>query len=234
MDFATADGLPNSNSSCIFRPNGLNEMADKGEQTRERILATAEPLILRQGFAGTSIDDILKATKLTKGAFFHHFRGKGDLARALVERYARNDYDLFERFAAEADAACSDPLDATILFLQRFEDFIEALRGPVAGCVFAAYTYESLQFDPSIHTFIAHSLRRWAHLYERKFDAILARYAPARPVAARDLADMIVAVIEGGFILSRSYNDTALVARQSRLFRQYLDLLFGQRKAVAK
>jgi TetR/AcrR family transcriptional repressor of nem operon len=201
-------------------------MAEKGEQTRERILATAEPMILRQGFAGTSLDDILKATKLTKGAFFHHFKGKNDLARALVERYARNDYELFERFAAEAEAAADDPLQQTMLFLRSFEDFIEGLAEPVGGCIFAAYTYESLQFDPAIHAFIAHSLRRWTALYEKKFEAVLARYKPARPVTARDLADMVVALIEGGFILSRSYNDATIVARQSRQFRQYLELLF--------
>lgn len=203
-------------------------MAEKGEQTRERILATAEPMILRQGFAGTSLDDILKATKLTKGAFFHHFKGKNDLARALVERYARNDYELFERFAAEAEAAADDPLQQTMLFLRSFEDFIEGLAEPVGGCIFAAYTYESLQFDPAIHAFIAHSLRRWTALYEKKFEAVLARYKPARPVTARDLADMVVALIEGGFILSRSYNDAAIVARQSRQFRQYLELLFPE------
>lgn len=203
-------------------------MAEKGEQTRERILATAEPMILRQGFAGTSLDDILKATKLTKGAFFHHFKGKDDLARALVERYARNDYELFARFAAEAEAAADDPLRQTMLFLRSFEDFIEGLAEPVGGCVFAAYTYESLQFDPAIHAFIAHSLRRWTALYEKKFEAVLAHYKPARLVTARDLADMVVALIEGGFILSRSYNDAAIVARQSRQFRQYLELLFPE------
>lgn len=203
-------------------------MAEKGEQTRERILATAEPIILRQGFAGTSLDDILKATKLTKGAFFHHFKGKGDLARALVERYARNDYELFARFAAEAEAAIDDPLQQAMLFLKKFEDFIEGLREPVGGCVFAAYTYESLQFDPAIHAFIAHSLRRWTALYEKKFESVLSRYKPARPVSARDLADMIVALIEGGFILTRSYNDPALVARQSRQFRLFLELLFAR------
>ena len=129
-------------------------MADKGTETRERILAAAEPLILRRGFSGTSLDDIVKATRLTKGAFFHHFRDKADLARALVERYARNDYELFEKFAADAEAASDDPLEQTLRFLKLFEDFIENLPEPIAGCVFAAYTYESLQFEPSIHALI--------------------------------------------------------------------------------
>lgn len=204
-------------------------MGTKGAETRERILATAEPLILRQGFAGTSIDDILKATGLTKGAFFHHFAGKNDLAKALVERYARNDYALFEGFATESETASADPLEQCLDFLRRFEDFIENLSEPLAGCVFAAYTYESLQFDPAIHAFIGQSLRRWSALYEKKFEAILARYRPAQTTSARELAEMIVAIVEGGFILSRSYNDPVIVARLSRQFRQYLELLFAER-----
>jgi TetR/AcrR family transcriptional repressor of nem operon len=199
---------------------------DKGAQTRERILATAEPMILRQGFAGTSLDDLLKVSGLTKGAFFHHFRDKADFARALVERYARNDYALFERLAAEAEAASDDPLEQTLHFLKSFEQFIENLREPLAGCVFAAYTYEGLQFDPAIHAFIAQSFRRWSALYERRFEAVLARYSPAIPVTARDLAETIMAIVEGGFILSRSFNDPLVVARLSRQFRQYIELQF--------
>jgi TetR/AcrR family transcriptional repressor of nem operon len=201
----------------------------KGERTRERILAAAEPMILRNGFAGTSLDELVRETGLTKGAFFHHFRGKADLGRALVERYARNDYELFERFAAEAEAAAHDPLDEVMHFLKRFEDFIEAQSEPLAGCVFAAYTYESLQFDASVHTFIAESLKRWSALYEAKFGLVLACYPPRRPVTAGELAEMIVALIEGGFILSRSYGDPHLVARQSRQFRTYMELLFDDR-----
>ena len=203
--------------------------ANKGAETRERILAAAEPLILTSGFAGTSLEDILKATGLTKGAFFHHFSGKAALARALVERYAHNDYVLFERFAEEAEAASSDPLEQTLHFLKLFEAFVEGLSEPIAGCVFAAYTYESLQFEPSIHAFIAQSLRRWSALYEKKFEAVIARYPPTQPTTARDLAETIMAIIEGGFVLSRSFNDPFLVARLSRQFRHYLELLFPHR-----
>ena len=77
-------------------------------------------------------------------------------------------------------------------------------------------------------------MRRWSALYEEKFTAVLRRYRPARPVTARELADMIMAIIEGGFILSRSYNDTTLVARQSKQFRQYLELLFADRRTTRK
>lgn len=208
-------------------------MSSKGEQTRERILAAAEPMVLSKGFAGTSLDDIVKATGLAKGAFFHHFKSKADLARALVERYARNDYELFAGFDAQADALSDDPLESTLIFLRLFEDFAGKLAEPMHGCVFAAYTYESLQFDPEIHRFIADSFRRWSAIYEARFEKVLAKYKPTRPVTARELADTIMAIIEGGFILSRSYKDAHLIARQSKQFRQYVELLFPRAASLA-
>lgn len=185
--------------------------------------------MLSGGFAGTSLDELLKTTELTKGAFFHHFRGKADLGRALVEHYRANHAALFERFAAEADASFDDPLDATLAFLRRFEAFIEARTTPLAGCIFAAYTCESRQFDSTVHALIADGLRHWTALYEARFGAVLACYQPKIAVSAADLAEMIVAIIEGGLILSRSYGDAHLVARQSRQFRNYLGLLFADR-----
>ena len=49
-------------------------MASRGEATRERVLATAEELILQKGFAGTSIDDIIRQAHITKGGIFLSFR----------------------------------------------------------------------------------------------------------------------------------------------------------------
>jgi TetR/AcrR family transcriptional repressor of nem operon len=203
-------------------------MVDRAAITRERILAAAEPLVLRQGFTGTSLEDILGAAGLTKGAFFHHFKDKSAFARALIERYARNDFATLDRLAAEADAAHDDPLDQILYFVKLFEDFLSGLTEPVIGCLFATYTYESLQFEPSVNAFIAQNLRRWSALYEKRFEAVLARYRPTRPATARELSDMIMAVLEGGFILSRNFNDPMLVVRLSRQYRQYLELLFAR------
>ncbi len=204
-------------------------MADKGAQTRERILAAAQPLVLRQGFAGTSLDDILGAAELTKGAFFHHFKDKSDFARALVERFAANDLALFEQFSADAEAKSDDPYEQAILFLKAAEDFIEGLSAPLPGCMLAVYTYEAMQFEPSIHTVVVQSFRKWSTLYEKRFEAVLARYRPAAPVTARDLAETVMSVFEGGIILALSYNDGVLLTRSLRQFRQYFELLFAAR-----
>lgn len=55
--------------------------------TRDRILNIALELFVRNGFHGTSIDDIMSKVKMTKGAFYSHFEGKDDLFRNLVAGY---------------------------------------------------------------------------------------------------------------------------------------------------
>jgi TetR/AcrR family transcriptional repressor of nem operon len=203
-------------------------MASKGEQTRERILHAAETLVLRQGFSATAIDDILKVTRLTKGAFFHHFKDKAELARALIERVSQQDYTAFSTWDAEADSATDDPLERVFHFLKLFEEFIDVAPHTIVGCMYTAYTYESMQFDAAINRFVSESIRRWTGIYERKFAAVLARYKPVRPVKASDLAEMIVSLIEGGFVLARAHKDPIAVSRQSKHFREYLELLFNK------
>jgi len=55
------------------------------ERSRQEILDVAFFEVFTRGFQGVSVDDIVKKTSLTKGAFYHHFPTKLDLGYALVE-----------------------------------------------------------------------------------------------------------------------------------------------------
>lgn len=202
-------------------------MAAKGEATRERILEAAEALVYQQGFTGTSLQDILTATGLTKGAFFYHFRGKNDLARAMVERYARNDIAMFAEFSERAARLTGDPLQEALIFLKLFEEFIEGFTGALPGCVFASYTFEQHQFDAEIRKYVRDGFGRWQSFYQEKFAKIIADRPPRIPVTAQDLAEMIICLIEGGILLSRAYDNARIITRQSRQFRDFLRLLFS-------
>ena len=198
----------------------------KTNSTRERILANAEALTLKQGFAGTSIDNILTATGITKGAFFYHFKSKADLARALVERYWTKDYQMFEQLSQRADELSEDPLQSMLIFLKLFEEFIEKWEETSEGCIFASYVYESQQFDEAIRDFIADGFKKWQKLYEDRIKQIMKKYSSKIEIDAGELAEMIMCIIEGGFILSKSLQDAKLIARSLRQFRRYLQLIF--------
>ena len=55
------------------------------EKTRRDILDAAFMEVFTRGFQGVSVDDIVKKTTHTKGAFYHHFPTKLDLGYALVD-----------------------------------------------------------------------------------------------------------------------------------------------------
>lgn len=55
------------------------------EKSRKEILDAAFWEVFTRGFQGVSIDEIVKKTTLTKGAFYHQFPTKIDLGYALVD-----------------------------------------------------------------------------------------------------------------------------------------------------
>ena len=201
-------------------------MTAKAEATRKRLLKAAKKLVMSKGFAGMSIDDVLKETGLTKGAFFHHFKSKADLADQLMRWYAENDMKMFRTLLAEAEAAYDDPLAQLLQFLRDFEAYLCDPDNPPRGCMYALYTYEDDHFENTVKDFVSETLRTWTAMYIRKFQEVLDRYAPAREVTAKRLAEMFVAVIEGGLILERAHGNPGMAARQSEQFRNYLELLF--------
>ncbi len=201
-------------------------MTSKAESTRERLLASAKKVVMSKGFAGMSIDDVLKETGLTKGAFFHHFKSKADLADQLMRWYADGDMKMFRTFMAMAEAAYDDPMKQLLKFLTDIEEYLSDPENPPRGCMYALYTYEDNHFENDVKAFVADTLQVWTAMYIRKFQEVIDRYPPARPVTAKKLAEMFVAVIEGGLILERAYRNPGLTARQSEQFREYVALLF--------
>ena len=62
------------------------------EETVKKILNTAISLFLENGYEKTSMQDIVNALGMSKGAIYHHFKSKEELfERAVLEFYARDD-----------------------------------------------------------------------------------------------------------------------------------------------
>src|SRR5919109_180712 len=92
---------------------------------RSRLLDAAMQLIRAHGYSATSVDDICRAAGLTKGAFFHHFRSKEDLAVAAAGHFS----EMAERLFGEAPyRELADPLDRLLGYI---EFRTQILAGPV-------------------------------------------------------------------------------------------------------
>ena len=86
----------------------MDKRLDRGSTTRQQILDTATRLFADEGFEAVSIDAILTACGISKGALYHHFASKDAVFVAVLE-------SIEARVAAELAAAAQDatnPLDA--------------------------------------------------------------------------------------------------------------------------
>ena len=79
-------------------PSSPRTQAQRSSQTRRTILDRAAEAFARDGFAGTSLNDVIAGSGLTKGAFYFHFPSKEALAVAVVD-------DLREQWTSAVSTA---------------------------------------------------------------------------------------------------------------------------------
>jgi TetR/AcrR family transcriptional regulator, transcriptional repressor for nem operon len=202
-------------------------MPRDGTATRERILDSAERLVIDQGFAATTVDAVLSGAGATKGAFFHHFASKAELARALVDRYAAQDVAALENFMARAEAESDDPAEQAVAFVRLFEEAADELAGAQPGCLYVSYVYEKQLFDDGTNDIIVDAVVAWRKRLRQKLEEAAAAHPPRIPVDLGSLADQVFTVFEGGFILARTMRDPTHLRTQLTHLRHYLELLFG-------
>ena len=55
--------------------------------TKDRLLDTGLMMLLERGYNHLGIQDVLTATAIPKGSFYHHFESKEDFALQVIDRY---------------------------------------------------------------------------------------------------------------------------------------------------
>jgi len=201
-------------------------MARSGTQTRERILDGAQRLVLEHGLAATTVDAILAESETSKGAFFHHFPTKNDLARALVERYAESDVAFLDEFMAKAEKASDDPALQVVEFIRLFEDAADEMVSQQPSCLYVSYIYEKQLFEDGTNDVIVGAVLAWRERLAAKIREAAEAHPPRVPIDADAIADHVFATFEGAFMLTRAMSDPELMRRQLALVREYVALLF--------
>lgn len=196
--------------------------------TRERLLDAAQAMINDQGFAATSIEKVIDQVGVTKGAFFHHFKSKNSLARALIERFAQQDNDLLAAKMQQAEKLSDDPLQQVLIFAGLMLEVAEHLdEEPHPGCLFASYCYESGLFDDESMEIIRDALEKWRIAIVEKLKKAHERHPARIDVDWDSLADMVTVALEGAYVMARVFPGRAIFSHQVRHYRNYLKLLFG-------
>ncbi|MFK3651527.1 TetR/AcrR family transcriptional regulator [Lysobacter enzymogenes] len=97
---------------------------------RKHILDVAYPLMLRKGFTGVGLAEILSTAQVPKGSFYHYFGSKEAFGEAVLEAY-------FSDYLLHVDALMAQPGSGAQRLIAYFEDWREAQTGsdPEGRCL---------------------------------------------------------------------------------------------------
>ncbi len=178
--------------------------------------------MLRQGFSATTVDVICAKSKVTKGAFFHHFKSKDDLGKAVLAYHCQLSGGLAARAAYRNE---KDPVQRVL----KYADFVvDSVRDPIDdGCLIGVFASEMSRTQKPIREMCAMAFAAWTEDLRSMLDAVAVQKKPAREIDSTGLAGYFIAVFEGGLVLAKAQNDVAPLRAGIHLWKEHVKSIFG-------
>lgn len=193
--------------------------------TREKILQEATRLFTSKGYHDTKLDDIVRATGMTSGAFFHHFPNKEALAFAVMDWYTeqrRHELNQIEQ-GLRSSTSEDDPLDPVFRWLDATQErFRRRAERQEAGCIFGNLSTALSETHEGFRKRLADAFDQMALDFKPRLDAAARRCRSERRLDTLALARYIIAIIEGSIILARAHQDHRFMSRHFQFLKDYL------------
>ena len=173
------------------------------ERTRERLLQAGFREVHKSGFQSASIDAILAATNVTKGALYYHFESKEDLGHAIVEeviaKLPRDRWLLPLQRSKD-----KDPIDALIGIVRAIPTRPEDVKG---GCPLVNLTQEMSQLDEQFRKRLEIIFHAWQEGIATALRRGQAQGTVRRDLVAAETAGFLIALVEGYQVLAKNAQD---------------------------
>lgn len=186
----------------------------RGEATRSRIVQVAAGLVAARGVDGTTLDDVMEASRTSKSQIYHYFADKEALMCAVVQ--AQSDRVL------GFQAACLSGVQS-LEDLRRWRNEVVRLNRAshgVGGCPIGALASALADRSEEARELLAESFRRWESHLVTGLKAMQDRAILSPRVRPEDLATAIVGALQGGLLLAQA-------TRSTRPLELALDMALG-------
>ena len=171
------------------------------EGTRERLLQAGFREVYRTGFQSASIDTILAATNVTKGALYYHFDSKEDLGHAIVEEIIAKM--TVNKWLIPLQRG-KNPIDTLIGIVQATSIRKEDVNG---GCPLVNLAQEMSPLDEQFRKRLERIFREWQEGIATALRRGQAQGAVRRDLAPEETAGFLIAMYEGYTLLAKNAQD---------------------------
>ncbi len=192
--------------------------------TRQSLIDAAVRLMLKQGFAGTSVDTICKEAGMTKGSFFHHFESKEAIGKAAVEWWGAMGTALY---AVAWNNKEIDPLEQVHAMLDIMTGF--TMRSDDACvCMVGMMSQELAATNPVIQAACAKELHSWTDNVARMLTAAKKKHPPVTAFDPKTVAWFLNSLWQGSMLVGKACESQEMIRHNLKLARSYVDSLFGK------
>jgi len=180
----------------------------KGERTRQRIIEKAAPLFNKNGYAGTSLSDIMKATGLAKGGVYGNFKNKDEIA-AMTFEYA---YNKIKTAILMKVCNCGGSLEKLQAILQFYRSYIT--NPPIeGGCPLINTSVEADDSFPFLKTRARAAQNEMLGSLVQIFQAGKKNGEFRDSMQPQREAENMYALIEGGIVMAKINDNPAILHR---------------------
>lgn len=195
--------------------------------SRERLLDAALGVIRERGYGSASVDEVCRAAGVTKGAFFHHFKSKEEMAVAAAAHFGEFAQRIF---ASAPYRGLDDPLDRVMGYIE-FRASILCGDIPEFTCLLGTMVQEAYRTNPAIREACEQGIFGHASEVAKDIEEARRKYRPDAPWSAEGLAAYTQAVLQGAFILAKARGGPEIAIECVRHLQRYIELLFSERRA---
>jgi len=172
----------------------------KAERTRQFIIEKSAPIFNAKGMSGTTMSDVMEATKMAKGGLYGHFESKDELSYVVV------DYNL-KKLVEKVEQAIGRANTVKEKLFAYLDVFKNPLQFPVeGGCPMLNFGVESddtnLIVRKKVKNMIEGSLKKTTSLIQYGIE----NGEFKETFNAKEFSIKMLALMEGGTLMGRVLN----------------------------
>lgn len=194
------------------------DSVSKAERTKQRIIEKAAIIFNQNGYAGTSIVDIMKMTGLQKGGIYNHFRSKEEIALAAFDYTV----ELLKKNVLAEVLDKNHAIERLHAFIDGFKGFTQAPT-IIGGCPILNTAVESDDTHPALRIRTQQAVSEIRALIESVVELGIRQQEVVATADPEEIAIIILSTIEGAIMLSKLYGTDMYLDRAIGHLHQYVE-----------